>query len=198
MRSDFALRATANKSRRLARRRVGADAVESLPLVGRVGRAKRRPGWGDGAKCGDSEPPTRPCFALRAAQGHPPHEGEGLRERIAPLYISKLSNSPRLRSTSFAGHARTKVQSRVIAPRFVRPQGSPVFSLAPSSFPRRGVRNDRAFHRARGAMWVSTWQPYAEAHGENKPRTQRIRLRSARDGFIGLQLPAAPRARRLD
>ena len=36
----------------------------------------------------------------------------------------------------------------------------------PSSFPRRGVRNDRAFHRARGATWVNTWQPCAEAHGK--------------------------------
>ena len=50
----------------------------------------------------------------------------------------------------------------------------PVFSPAPghaglqtrmpSSSPRRGVRNDRAFHRARGATWVTTWHHVLSRH----------------------------------
>src|SRR5271169_4734451 len=44
----------------------------SLPLVGRVGRAKRRPGWGFGC----IHPPPGMSFASLTTC-HPPHEGEG-------------------------------------------------------------------------------------------------------------------------
>ena len=62
------------------------------------------------------------------------------------------------------------LQTRVIALCFVRLQDPPASLFL---LPRRGVRNDRAFHRARGATWVTTWHhvpfghmtPCAEAHG---------------------------------
>ncbi len=100
-----------------------------------------------------------------------------------------MSNSPLLRSSSFAGHARGTLQTRVIAPCFVRPQGTPVLKLnCLPHLPRRGVRNDRAFYRARGATWVNHVASCAFRHTtrapkhtvvlpctRQRPRTQRIR-----------------------
>ena len=58
----------------------------------------------------------------------------------------------------------TDLQTRVIAPCYVPAAGHAGHSC---SFSPRGVRNDRAFHRARGAMCGSTWLPCAFAHGNN-------------------------------
>ena len=100
---------------------------------------------------------------------------------------------------AYPGHRQT----RVIAPCVVRLQGSPVV-LVP--FPRRGVRNDRAFHRARGARMVwdagSPHAVFATAPGQwpsptpkivglNRASEADLRLRSAR-GWI-LRLAACPR-----
>jgi hypothetical protein len=77
---------------------------------------------------------------------------------------------------------------------------------------RRGVRNGWAVRRARGAMCVGTWRhmPFSRhmapcAFGEHTARLLWAatteagkRLRSARDGLIGLQLPAGPRPWPLD
>ncbi len=90
----------------------------------------------------------------------------------------------------------------LIAPCLVRPQGLPVilFLISP-----RGVRNDRAFHRARGArMCWHTGSPHAAfaAHGQwpsptpkivelNRASEADLRLRSAREWT--LRLAACPR-----
>ena len=105
--------------------------------------------------------------------------------------LIQLSNSPAL-----------AWQTCVIAPCFVRPRACRLFC---SSSPRRGVRNDRAFHRARGARMVwHAGSPHAAcaAHGQwpsptpkivglNRASEADLRLRSAR-GWI-CRLAACPR-----
>ena len=87
--------------------------------------------------------------------------------------------------------------ARVIAPCLVRPRARRSFLFL---FPRRGVRNDRAFHRARGArMCWHTGSPHAAfaAHGQwpsptpkivelNRASEADLRLRSARGWILRL------------
>ena len=87
------------------------------------------------------------------------------RRFASELFSIQLSNSPtrsfvaRMERSEIRGLSPRKnpglrfapsglQATRVIAPCFVRPQGLPVI---PVPFSPRGVRNDRAFHRARGA-----------------------------------------------
>ena len=74
---------------------------------------------------------------------------------------------------------------------------------SPSSSPPKGRAEHRAFHRARGATWVTTWHHVLSrhmtpctggtAHGKlpcGSGLGSRKRLRSARDGFDRLATPS--------
>ena len=52
--------------------------------------------------------------------------------------------------------------------------------------PRRGVRNDRAFHRARGAMCRSTWLRVLESTRQTQPRKQLYACVPHANGLCGL------------
>ena len=106
----------------------------------------------------------------------------------------QLSNSPRLRSSGYVGLSVRTPDARhrpVFCP---APGHAGLEPQMPSSFPRRGVRNDRAFHRARGATWVTTWHPCAESTRQTTASDAGRRLRSAREWI--LRLAACPRRRR--
>jgi len=79
-------------------------AHKSLPLVGRVGQAKRRPGWG---LC-IARTPTRRVFASLTLR-HPPHKGEGLRARCLLVAIS--ADNPWADMQTFCISERTKFMS---------------------------------------------------------------------------------------
>src|SRR5262249_62423948 len=55
-----------------------------------------------------------------------------------------------------------------------------------SSVSRKGVRNDWTFHRARGAMYRSTWPRVLSAHGKTKASEAAQRPRSAREWTLRL------------
>jgi hypothetical protein len=158
-----------NHCEAVAARRTATKRAKPLrnpsPLWG--GSAERSGGRGGGAESPSLPPrpqpdPASPCgyhsrckasafLVLSTAARRPPlatlpTRGRDKRSACGALII-QLSNSP-----------RAELQARVIAPCSVRPQGAPVLKLkCLPHFPERGVRNDRAFHRARGATWVNTW-----------------------------------------
>jgi hypothetical protein len=52
--------------------------IASLPLAGRVGRAKRRPGWGSPGRAFNNESTaSRHPHPAGLTAVHPPHKGEG-------------------------------------------------------------------------------------------------------------------------
>ncbi len=150
----------------------------------------------------------------------PRNDAEALRERARSLihincqtacafFVARMKRSeireltPRPESRIALRFIRA-TSRRASSPRvFVRPQGLPVILFLP--LPRRGVRNDRAFHRARGARMVwHAGSPHAvfAAHGQWPSPTPKIvelnraveadlRLRSAREWT--LRLAACPR-----
>ena len=70
----------------------------------------------------------------------------------------------------------TGVRTHVIAPCLVRPQGLPVILVLTSDT--RGVRNDRAFHRARGArmVWMRAARMPLSRHTGSGPAQRRRSL----------------------
>ncbi len=105
---------------------------------------------------------------------------EAVRERDHVKFIIQLSNSPTMlrprspdeakrnpgaefaiRIPDYASLIRATVR-HASSPRVL--SGSRARRSSLFLFPRRGVRNDRAFHRARGAMCRSTWLRVLEKH----------------------------------
>ena len=99
------------------------------------------------------------------------------------VFRIQLSNSTRPRSFELRRTRASELQARVIAPCFVRPQGLPVFSVP---FSRRGVRNDRAYHRARGAMCEHMASVCFRTRQQQQPRTQIVACVPHADGLFGL------------
>ena len=105
--------------------------------------------------------------------GRSPHERSDMRE-LNSRSTSRMS----LRSSGLQKSGHTS-SPRVLS-------GSRARRSSLFLFPRRGVRNDRAFHRARGAMCRSTWRRVLESTRQTQPRKQRYACVPHANGLCGL------------